>query len=174
MRSFVAIGLLWACAAANAGGVRDPVQPRAAADGGHEGAIVLWGGRIVAHTVVDNQLCVEVGSRVLARDGKPSGYLYDAGQIFLACDASGGVLDLRVGSTATFAGELDRVAVEERKPNCMADPYGNWPEYMHSRNERMDGGGCRLWMPVLAVSDTKSWREPPTSWLPPPTPMSSR
>ncbi|MDC8012617.1 Slp family lipoprotein [Tahibacter soli] len=161
MRFVLIVVLLAAAAAASARDVPSRgTEPGAAAYGGHEGEVVLWGGRIVALTSIYKQVCIEVRGRRVQADGRPAPFLQRGdGQLFLACDVSGRAREeFRIGDEATFAGTLDRVVtrIEQQRCDTIDRDY-----YLNSRRERTPDGGCRIWLPVVAVTDSKAWKTPP-------------
>ncbi|MGH8171865.1 MAG: Slp family lipoprotein [Rhodanobacteraceae bacterium] len=139
-------------------------DPGVAARGGHEGATVLWGGRIVDRTVENGKACLEVAAFPLRKgDGRPQTQSKrDEGQRFLACQADAfDAMKFAIGNQATVTGVLG--SIEQRVVT------GSCKNVVDSKG-RMDPGsyrtatskGCEVSIPLVTVADSRAWPEPPT------------
>jgi len=162
----VALLLAGACAGAAAEdkNVNVLTDPGVAARGGHEGATVLWGGRIIERQAEAGKNCIEVASFPLRNgDGRPqTRSKREEGQRFLACQAEAfDATKFAVGNQATVTGVVGTIEQRVFTGSCknVTDAKG-----------RMDPGsyrvatskGCEVSIPLVAVADSRAWPEPPT------------
>ena len=139
-------------------------DPGVAARGGHEGATVLWGGRIVERKAEEGKNCIEVAAFPLRKgDGRPQTLSKrEEGQRFLACQADAfDATKFAIGNQATVTGVVG--SIEQRifagSCNSVMDAKG-----------RVDPGsyrtatskGCEVSIPLVTVADSRAWPEPPT------------
>jgi starvation-inducible outer membrane lipoprotein len=138
-------------------------DPGVAARGGHDGAPVLWGGRIVDRKVDDGQACIEVASFPLRKgDGRPQTQSQREGQRFLACQAAPfDASKYAVGNQATVTGVVGSVQQRIVTGSCrnVMDARGRADP---SSYRTATSKGCELRIPLVAVSDSRAWPEPPT------------
>ena len=138
-------------------------DPGVAARGGHEGATVLWGGRIVDRKVDDGRACIEVAAFPLRKgDGRPQTQSQREGQRFLACqDAPFDASKYAVGNQATVTGVVGSVQQRVVVGSCrnVMDSKGRVdPASYRTATSK----GCELSIPQVNVADSRAWPEPPT------------
>lgn len=141
-------------------------DPALAVGGAHEGATVLWGGRIVDRSDDHAQDCLEVAAAPLdRRTGRP---LADGnGQHFYACSESRfDATRYAIGRSVTVAGTLGPVQERIVPGSCWGDPTIRGHD--HFGTQRMPTiRGCKLDIPVVAVSDSRAFVEPPRAAIAP-------
>src|SRR5689334_6650502 len=98
-------------------------SPAEAVVGNHEGATVLWGGRIFERESGESGPCLGVLAFPLARrDGRPDTRL-EPGQIFYACSSQAlSVDDYAVGRQVAVTGTLGAARQRVVSENCKALP----------------------------------------------------
>ncbi|HEU4664341.1 MAG TPA: Slp family lipoprotein [Dokdonella sp.] len=142
-------------------------SPAAAVAGDHAGATVLWGGRIFERESGDDGQCVGVLAFPLARrDGRPDTRL-EPGQIFYACRREAlSAEDYAVGRQVAVAGTI--VSVRERivSENCRALPANTAFVTWKATAVAQTPAGCTARMPVVRISDSHTWPDPPRAHPP--------
>ena len=113
-----------------------PMSPRGAVDANQVGAVVRWGGRVVATVPGQDSTCFQMVSRPLGGTGRPLSSAPDVTDgRFIACRA--GFYDPAVfaeGREVTFIGRVDGVETtrigdyDYRLPKMTADVVYLWPE----------------------------------------------
>ena len=134
--------------------------PSVAAKGGYEGATVLWGGRIFQRENMDGQRCVGVVGFPLSRKDARPDLRQDPGQVFCACSST--ALDERaysVGRQVAVAGKVADVLKRVLSQNCALLPRGANVTYRATAVEQVEAG-CSASMPVVMISDGKTWIDP--------------
>lgn len=135
-----------------------------AARGGHEGATVLWGGRIVDRSVEGGKACIEVAAFPLRKgDGRPQTQSKrDEGQRFLACQAEAfDASKFAIGNQATITGVLGGIQQRVVPGSCknVVDAKGRMdPGSYRTTSDK----GCEVRIPMVEVADSRAWPEPPT------------
>lgn len=162
----VAVLLAGACggAAAEDKNVNVLTDPGVAARGGHEGATILWGGRIVERKAEEGKSCIEVASFPLRKgDGRPQTLSKrEEGQRFLACQAEAfDATKFAIGNQATVTGVVG--SIEQRVFT------GSCKTVMDAKGRADPGSyriatakGCEVSIPLVTVADSRAWPEPPT------------
>lgn len=111
-----------------------PITPRQAADHDSRGALVRWGGRIVAVEPGENRTCFEMLATTLDVTGRPHWATDEVGGRFIACRT--GFYDpalFEQNREVTFTGRVDgyenrRIGgYDYRFPHMAADVVFLWP-----------------------------------------------
>jgi starvation-inducible outer membrane lipoprotein len=140
------------------------LDPAVALDGQHQGAVVLWGGRVFSHAAYIGEHCLEVGALPLRRsDGRPlrRDRMLE-GQHFIACgpgDFASAAHPSR--SCLTVSGTVRGVERRFVRRSCayLVDDAGHL-DISSARDP--SNGGCTVSLPIVDVGDARSWREDPT------------
>lgn len=140
------------------------LDPAVALDGRHDGAAVLWGGRVFVRSENAGDHCLEIAALPLRPDdGRPIGRdRMIEGQHFIACGPAGFASAAHpVRSYLTIAGTVRGIEqhIVARRCDYLVDHAGH-QDYGSAR-EPLDHG-CKLTLPVVDVADSRSWREDPT------------
>jgi hypothetical protein len=141
-------------------------SPAEAVDGTHEGATVLWGGRIFERESRDGKNCLGVVSFPLSiKDARPD--TRDApGQIFYACSADAlDAGDYAVGRQIAVAGSVADIRTQVVAPSCAGLAAGGIVSY-RGTSVSQDAKGCVARMPVVSMSDGHTWPDPPAAHPP--------
>lgn len=142
-------------------------SPAAAVAGDHEGATVLWGGRIFERETGENGNCIGVLAFPLARrDGRPDTRL-EPGQIFYACSSGALAADeYAVGRQVAVTGALAAVRERVISENCRTLPpttaFVTWKATAVTQTTE----GCIARLPVVRISDGRTWPDPPRAHPP--------
>jgi starvation-inducible outer membrane lipoprotein len=162
----IAILLAVACTgvAAEDKNVNVLTDPALAARGGHEGATVLWGGRIVERTAAEGKNCIEIAAFPLRKgDGRPQTLSKrEEGQRFLACQADAfDAAKFAIGNQATITGVVGSIEQRVFEGSCknVTDAKGRADPGSH---RAATAKGCEVSIPLVAVADSRAWPEPPT------------
>jgi hypothetical protein len=140
------------------------LDPAVALDGKHEGADVLWGGRVFARSEDSGDHCLEISALPLrASDGRP--VLNDPtaqGQHFVACGPDGFASAAHpVRSYLTITGTVRNVDHRFLPHHCgyLIDAQGHWDK---GSAREPTNNGCDFAMPVVDVVESRAWPETPT------------
>jgi hypothetical protein len=160
----IALLLAGAGAAAEDQNVNVLTDPAVAARGGHEGATVLWGGRIVGRRAEEGKNCIEVASFPLRKgDGRPQTLSKrEEGQRFLACQADAfDASKFAIGNQATVTGVVGSIEQRVFAGSCknVTDAKGRADPGSH---RTATAKGCEVSIPLVTVADSRAWPEPPT------------
>lgn len=144
-------------------------SPAEAVAGHHEGATVLWGGRIFDRETGENGKgdCIGVLAFPLARrDGRPDTRL-EPGQIFYACGNGKLAADeYAVGRQVAVTGSLAAVRERVVSDNCRNLPpttaFVTWKATAVTQTAE----GCLARLPVVRISDGRTWPDPPRAHPP--------
>ncbi|MBA8883032.1 Slp family lipoprotein [Dokdonella fugitiva] len=154
-----------AAAGAPASGVFS--SPAEAVAGNHEGATVLWGGRIFERGSDANGDCIGVLAFPLTRrDGRPDTRL-EPGQIFYACSSGKLAADqYAIGRQVAVTGTLEAVRERVVSDNCRTLPpttaFVTWKATAVTQTAE----GCLARLPVVRISDGRTWPDPPRAHPP--------
>jgi hypothetical protein len=161
MRPLIVAALSAVCVGSISAAASTPLlDPAVALDGRHDGATVLWGGRVFART---DSRCLEVAALPLrSTDGRPVGRdRVREGQHFIACGDGFGSTSHPVRSYVTIAGTVHGVEQRVVRAHCGNVIYADGrQDYGSSRREVEHA--CELALPIVDVADSRSWREDPT------------
>lgn len=142
-------------------------SPAAAVVGDHEGATVMWGGRIFERETGENGNCVGVLAFPLARrDGRPDTRLAP-GQIFYACGSETlAADDYAAGRQIAVAGKLGPSRERTISANCKTLPpntaFVTWKATAVTQTPE----GCVARLPIVRISDARTWPDPPLAHPP--------
>ena len=153
----------------------DPTRPAVfssaavAAQGAHQGATVLWGGRIFARVDDAAQRCLEVVAYPLdPENGRPkvAAPRWGGGQVFYACsNAQLEWSNYAPGREVAVAGTLG--AIQERivsPADCSSMSPTVWQNFRHSSVKETQAG-CVASIPVVAISDSRTWADVPLTYV---------
>ncbi|MBA8888957.1 starvation-inducible outer membrane lipoprotein [Dokdonella fugitiva] len=142
-------------------------SPAEAVAGNHEGATVLWGGRIFERESGESGQCIGVLAFPLARrDGRPDTRL-EPGQIFYACSSEAlSVDDYAVGRQVAVTGKLGPVRERVVSENCRTLPPNTAFVTWKATAVKQMPEGCTARLPVVQMSDGRTWPDPPRAHPP--------
>jgi hypothetical protein len=141
-------------------------SPAEAARGAHDGATVLWGGRIFEREGSDGKNCVGVVAFPLSRKDARPDTRAEPGQIFYACTETAlDPDDYAVGRQVAVAGKIGPIRERIVSRSCTRLPRSANVSY---RGTAVDQGaeGCVAHMPVVFISDGHTWPDPPVAHPP--------
>lgn len=142
-------------------------SPAEAVAGDHAGAVVLWGGRIFERESGENGQCVGVLAFPLARrDGRPDTRL-EPGQIFYACSSDAlSPSDYAVGRQVAVTGTLAAVRARIVSDDCKTLPPNTAFVTWKATAVTQTAQGCVAHLPVVQISDGRTWPDPPRAHPP--------
>lgn len=141
-------------------------SPAVAARGGFDGTTVLWGGRIFERDNTDGQNCVGVVAFPLSRKDARPDTRSNPGQVFYACSSEAlDAGDYAVGRQIAVAGKVGPIRKRIVSRSCARLPLGANVTYRATAVDQVEEG-CSASMPVVLITDGKTWPDPPVAHPP--------